>query len=141
MSPHGITRFSISMDRQLVRRLDSLVQTCGFASRSQAVSQLVRDRLVQRTAEHARKEIAGTITLVYDHHKARLQPLLTSIQHDHHERIISTLHVHLDHDHCLEVLVVRGPSREVRGIADQVIAVKGVKHGTLTVTTTGRNLP
>ena len=86
-------------------------------------------------------EIAGTITLVYDHHKQHVQATLTDIQHDHHEVIISTLHVHLDHHNCLEVLVVRGKAATIKKIADELIAAKGVKHGKLTVTSSGKDLP
>jgi CopG family nickel-responsive transcriptional regulator len=86
-------------------------------------------------------EIAGTITLVYDHHKQHVQATLTDIQHDHHEVIISTMHVHLDHHNCLEVLVVRGRASLIKKIADELIGAKGVKHGKLTVTTTGKELP
>jgi len=133
-------RFSISMPDRLVRKLDEMLKERGYANRSQAVASLVRDRLVEQAAESGRGEIAGTITLVYDHHKANLQSLLTAIQHDHHEQIVSTVHVHLDHDNCLEVLVVRGAAAKVRRISDRLISAKGIKHGRLTVTTTGRDL-
>jgi CopG family nickel-responsive transcriptional regulator len=82
----------------------------------------------------------GTVTLVYDHHVRLLSEKLTDIQHDHHRSILSTLHVHLDHDHCLEVLVVRGKAADVRRIADALISAKGVKHGRLTITTSGMDL-
>ena len=131
------TRFSISMKEPLVRRLDAMVKERGFANRSRAVEAMVRDRLVEHAAEAETSEIAGTITLVYDHHKPNLQALLTGIQHDHHHAIVSTLHVHLDHDHCIEVLVVRGMGKEVRCLADRLCAVKGIQHGKLTVTATG----
>ena len=134
-----ITRFSISMPGSLVNQLDDMVTASGFANRSQAIAKLVRDSLIEHTAGDGRQEIAGTITLVYDHHKPNLQSLLTSIQHDHHAQIISTLHVHLDHDNCLEVLVVRGQARHVKAIADSLIAAKGVTHGRFTVTATGRH--
>ena len=84
--------------------------------------------------------MVGTVTLVYDHHVRMLNEKLTDIQHDYHHSILSTLHVHLDHDNCLEVLVVRGKSAEVRKIADTLISTKGVKHGRLTITTSGAEL-
>jgi CopG family transcriptional regulator, nickel-responsive regulator len=132
------TRFSISMAASLVFQLDAMVESNGFANRSQAVSHLVRDRLVEFRASSGNQEIAGTITLVYDHHKPNLQALLTSIQHDHGAHIISTLHVHLDHDNCLEVLVVKGRARQIREMANELTTAKGVKHGKLTVTSTGK---
>ncbi len=105
-----------------------------------AVADMVRDHLVEHRQQLGAGEIAGTITLVYDHHKPHLQAALTGIQHDHHAVIVSTMHVHLDHHNCLEVLVVRGRAADVKRIADGLIAAKGVKHGKLTVTSTGKDL-
>jgi len=85
--------------------------------------------------------MAGTITIVYNHHRPHVQETLTDLQHKHLDTIVSTLHVHLDHDNCLEVLVVRGKGAVIRSVADHLIAVRGVKHGRLTMTTTGKDLP
>ena len=101
---------------------------------------MVSAHLVEHHGEEGDHEIAGTITLVYDHHKRNVQALLTDIQHDHQEVILSTLHVHLDHHNCMEVLAVRGKAVTVRLVADQLIAARGVKHGKLTVTTTGEDI-
>ena len=139
MKTERLCRFSISMPTALAQQLDALVQAKGYANRSQAVADLVRSRLVEHHQELGDREIAGTITLVYDHHKPHLQAALTDIQHDHHDVIISTMHVHLDHHNCLEVLVVRGKGAVIRQIADELLAAKGVKHGRLTITTTGRD--
>jgi CopG family transcriptional regulator, nickel-responsive regulator len=140
MLPDSVTRFSISMPESLVRRLDGMVKQNGFANRSRAVCKLVRDSLQERTAKSGNRQIAGTITLVYNHHKPYLQALLTSIQHEHHPWIVSAMHVHLDHDNCLEVLVVRGRAGQIRTMADKLIAAKGVKHGKLTVTGARKDL-
>jgi CopG family transcriptional regulator, nickel-responsive regulator len=102
---------------------------------------MVRAQLVEHRQNLGDQEIAGTITLVYDHHKQHVQATLTVIQHDYHSAIISSLHVHLDHDNCLEVLAVRGKAPLIKKIADELIAAKGVKHGKLTVTSTGKDLP
>ena len=136
----SLTRFSLSMPADLARQLDAMVKTKGYANRSQAVADLVRNRLVECQAEAGDQVIAGTITLVYDHHKHNIQGLLTDIQHDHAKVLIATLHVHLDHHNCMEVLAVRGPAHAVRQVADRLIAAKGVRHGRLTVTTTGQHL-
>lgn len=141
MASSKTTRFSVSMPEHLVQRLDRMMRAHNYANRSQLVARLVRDALLEDLPESETTEIAGTITLVYDHHKPNLQTLLTSIQHDHHAQIISTLHVHLDHDNCLEVLVVRGPAEKVRIIADELIAAKGVKHGRLVLNVSGSPLP
>ena len=100
----------------------------------------MRDALVRRQWEEADTEVVGTITLVYDHHKRELSDRLIDLQHEHHERVLATMHIHLDEDNCLEVLAVRGPAREVQMIADLLISQKGVKHGRLTITSTGASI-
>jgi CopG family transcriptional regulator, nickel-responsive regulator len=104
------------------------------------VANMIRDHLIEHQRQVSAQEIAGTITLVYDHHRPHLLEALTAMQHDHGPSIISTLHVHLDHHNCLEVLVVRGEAAAIQAMADRLIGLKGVKHGKLTVTTTGKNL-
>ena len=140
MKKETVSRFSLSMPAGLVRQLDQMVKTKGYVNRSQAVADMVSAHLVEVQGEEGGREIAGTITLVYDHHKRNVQGLLTDIQHDHQEVIMATLHVHLDHHNCMEVLAVRGKAEVVRRVADQLIAARGVKHGKLTVTTTGEDI-
>jgi CopG family nickel-responsive transcriptional regulator len=141
MKQEHASRFSISLPPKLLKQFDAMTGEKGYAKRSQAIADMIRDKLVEHRQGMGNEEIAGTITLVYDHHKTHVQSALTDIQHDHHEVIISAIHVHLDHHNCLEVLVVRGKSGIVKKIADELIAAKGVKHGKLTVTTTGAELP
>ena len=138
MSTAELSRFSLSMPADLARQLDAMVRAKGYANRSQAVAELVRNRLVECHAAAGDHAIAGTITLVYDHHQRNIQGLLTDIQHDHAAVLIASMHVHLDHHNCMEVLAVRGPASAVKQVADRLIAAKGVKHGKLTVTTTGK---
>ncbi len=140
MKDEGVDRFSVSLPPKLLDQFDEMVGARGYDNRSQAVADLIRDKLVEHRQKFGAEEIAGTITLVYDHHKPHVQATLTEIQHDHHEVIISTVHVHLDHHNCLEVLVVRGQAAVIRKISDALIAAKGVKHGKLTVTTTGKDM-
>ena len=141
MKSDGVVRFSVSLPRQLAKQLVQMTREKGHDNRSQAIGDMIRDHLVEHRQQFEQTEIAGTITLVYDHHKHGLQETLTDFQHDHYEAIISTLHVHLDHHNCLEVLVVRGKAADVRHMADRLIAAKGVKHGKLTITSTGKDLP
>jgi CopG family nickel-responsive transcriptional regulator len=138
MKIENVTRFSISLPPSLLRQLDQMSTEKGYANRSLAVADMIRNQLVEHQEKTGTGDIAGTITLVYDHHKPHLQSTLTDIQHDHHDVILSTVHVHLDHHNCLEVLLVRGPGNVIRQIADALITAKGVKHGKLTVTTTGK---
>jgi CopG family transcriptional regulator, nickel-responsive regulator len=141
MKADSVARFSVSLPSTLLRQLDGMTHEKGYDNRSLAIADMIRDHLVEHRKQRSDEEIAGTITLVYDHHKQHVQATLTDIQHDHHECIISTIHAHLDHHNCLEVLVVRGKAGLVKKIADELIAAKGVKHGKLTVTTTGKDLP
>jgi len=142
MDPHmsELTRFGISIDDRLLRRFDDLIAEKGYVNRSEAIRDLIRGALVE--AEWAREdaETVGTVTLVYDHHTRDLSDKLTEQQHTHHDAIISALHVHLDAHHCLEVVVVKGKAREVKRLADELIGTKGVKHGKLVTTTTGKGL-
>jgi CopG family nickel-responsive transcriptional regulator len=140
MKDDGTARISVSLPSTLLKQFDGMMEEKGYDNRSLAVADMVRDSLVEHRQRFGNAEIAGTITLVYDHHKQHVQATLTDIQHDHHEVIISTMHVHLDHHNCLEVLVVRGRASLVKKIADELIGAKGVKHGKLTVTTTGKEL-
>ena len=141
MKKDSVTRFSVSLLPDLLDQLDAMTREKGYLNRSQAIADMIRAQLVEHRQKSSRGEIAGTITLVYDHHKPHVQATLTNIQHDHHEVIVSTIHVHLDHHNCLEVLVVRGQAGIIKKIADELMAAKGVKHGKLTVTTTGKDLP
>jgi CopG family transcriptional regulator, nickel-responsive regulator len=136
-----LVRFGVAMDEELLNRFDSLVAQRGVASnRSEAVRDLVRDALVGEQWEESGEEIVGTITMVFDHHANDLAEKLDSLQHAHHDKVISSMHVHLDAHNCLEVIVVRGESGEIRSIADALLGTKGVKHGKLVTTTTGRHL-
>ena len=136
----GVARFSISLPAELAEQLERMSHEKGYDNRSLAVADMIRAHLVEHRQNFGDEEIAGTITLLYDHHKQHVQAALTDIQHDHHEVIIATLHVHLDHHNCMELLAVRGKAAVIKRIADELIAAKGGKHGKLTVTSTGQTL-
>jgi len=135
-----LTRFGISIDGRLLQRFDALLQDKGYVNRSEAIRDLIRAALVEQEWARGDEETVGTVTLVYDHHTRDLADRLTEQQHAHHDAIVSALHVHLDAHHCLEVVVVRGKAKEVRRLADELIGTKGVKHGKLVTSTTGRDL-
>ena len=141
MKKDGIDRISVSLPSPLVDQMDAMMRQKGYDNRSLVIADMIRAELVEHRQKFGTEEIAGTITLVYDHHKQQVQATLTDIQHDHHNVVISTMHVHLDHHNCLEVLVVRGRADVIKKIADELIGAKGVKHGKLTVTTTGKEMP
>ena len=135
-----LSRIGVAIDADLLEKFDKLIAARGYANRSEAFRDLIRDELVERTWETPDSNVVGTVTLVYDHHVRLLNEKLTDMQHSHFHHILSTLHVHLDHDNCLEVLVVRGKAAQVKKIADALISTKGVKHGRLTITSTGAEL-
>jgi len=135
-----IVRFGVSMEKNLLASFDELISRKGYANRSEALRDLVRDHLVEEEWRAERKEMIGTITIVYNHHSRGLSDTLTDFQHQFLNLIISTMHVHLDEDNCLEVLVVKGMVDKIKTVADKLISTRGVKHGKLTMTTTGKEL-
>jgi len=135
-----LSRIGVAIDSDLLEKFDGLIARRGYTNRSEAFRDLIRDELVEKAWESPESRVVGTVTIVYDHHVRLLNEKLTDLQHEFFHHILSTLHVHLDHDNCLEVLVVRGRAAEVRTIADSLISTKGVKHGRLTITTSGAGL-
>lgn len=133
-------RFGVSLDSDLLERFDALCDERGYETRSEAIRDLIRNSLVQEEWEDSGGTCAATLTLVYDHHKSDLAQKITHAQHDAHHLIVTTLHVHLDHHNCLEVLVLKGPGAEIHGLAQRLIATKGVMFGKLSLATTGENL-
>ncbi|HEY3346974.1 MAG TPA: nickel-responsive transcriptional regulator NikR [Nitrospirota bacterium] len=136
---NDLTRIAISLDKKLMDKFDKSMEDKGYTNRSEAIRDLIRDSLVEKEWQ-ADEEVVGTITLVYNHHTRELPDTLNDIQHNSFHAIVSNLHVHLDEHNCLEVMIVRGKSSEVRKIADKMIGTRGVVHGKLTMATTGRGL-
>jgi CopG family transcriptional regulator, nickel-responsive regulator len=135
-----LTRFGVSIQSRLLEQFDQLIAQKGYVNRSEALRDLIRGELVDVAAEREEGDMVGTVTFVYNHHVRRLTDLLTEFQHQHYGAVIASMHVHLDAENCLEVLVVRGKSGEIRRIADRLIGIKGVKHGKLTLTTSGTGM-
>jgi CopG family nickel-responsive transcriptional regulator len=129
-----LTRISISLENALLDAFDRRNGAKGYSTRSEAIRDLIRDRLVKEQAERAEGEQVAVVTLVYDHHARELAARLIDKQHHHHDLVVSSLHVHLGERHCLEVSVLRGPAAEIRHLGDELLATKGVLHGELTFT-------
>ena len=136
----GITRFGVSLDSELLSRFDGLCSEKGYENRSEAIRDLIRKSLVEHEWSHNTGEVAATLTLIYDHHKSGLAQKLTQAQHDAHHLIVATLHVHLDHDNCLEVLVLKGKAEDVKSLADNLTAIKGIFLGNLAHASTAQSL-
>ena len=135
-----LSRIGVAIDSTLLENFDDLIARRGYTNRSEAFRDLIRDALIEQTARRPDSIVVGTLTLVYDHRVRMLSERLTGMQHEHFHSVLSTLHVHLDHDNCLEVLVLKGKTRAVQKMADALISTKGVKHGRLTITSTGAGL-
>jgi len=136
----GLTRFGVSIPDSLLGDFDRLIGRKGYQNRSEAIRDLIRDSLVTEERREGKREMVGTIALVYSHHTRELSRMLTKMQHDHFQTILSTLHIHLDEHNCLEVLVIKGKGEELQKISDRLIGIRGVKHGKLSLTSTGKNL-
>ncbi|HOV90898.1 MAG TPA: nickel-responsive transcriptional regulator NikR [Syntrophorhabdaceae bacterium] len=134
-----IVRFGVSLNKELLDKFDRLIRERNYSNRSEAIRDLIRDDLVKREWVEG-DDVAGAITLIYDHHRKDLLSKITDIQHNYQKIIISTQHIHLDHDNCLEIIAVRGNPKEVQQLADTLKAIKGVKHGTLSMSSTGKDI-
>ena len=134
-----LARFGVSLDQELLGKFDRLIREKKYTNRSEAFRDLIREDLVKAEWQK-NKEIVGAITLIYDHHKRELVNKLMDIQHDFGDIIISSQHIHLDHNNCLEIIAVEGSSKEAQKLADSLKSVKGVRHGTLSMSTTGKDI-
>ncbi|MEN6407589.1 MAG: nickel-responsive transcriptional regulator NikR [Thermoguttaceae bacterium] len=126
-----ITRFSVSLEDDLLEQFDRYCKQQHYATRSEAIRQLLRDTLTREAWTTDTHEAAGTLTLVYDHHRPQLRDHLTKLQHDHNDLVVSTLHAHLTHSLCLEVIILRGPAQKLQQIASQLRGLKGIFKGEL----------
>ncbi len=127
----GLLRAGVAIDSDLLKRFDRFIRSEGYENRSEAIRDLIRDRLNQSSLRLDTAFVVGTITLIYNHHSRLLPDRLMELQHRYHDLIISTVHSHLDHDMCLEAVVVRGVLKRVQELADRLISIKGVQHGKL----------
>ena len=130
----AIERVGVAFEPELLRDFDMMIRKKGYASRSEAVRDLVRRSIIETAVKDDDSEVIGTLTIIYDHDASGVTDRLLELQHHHHEQILTTTHIHLDEHNCLEVLIVRGRSRAVRTLADNIKALKGVRHGELVVT-------
>ena len=133
-------RFGVSLNSELLEKFDALCDEKSYQTRSEAIRDLIRGVLVQKEWEQSDKEVAGVLTLVYDHHTSDLAQRLIEIQHEDHDLILCSMHVHLDHHNCLEILALKGRGKRVYELADRLLGLRGVKHGELTCAATKQSL-
>ncbi len=125
-------RFTISLDDKLAHEFDHWIADHGYANRSEAVRDLFRSELERTRQDNAQSlNCVACLSYVFNHHQRDLSERITSLQHEHHDLTISTMHAHLDHEHCLETVILRGPTAQVRLFADTVCAERGIHHGKL----------
>ncbi len=133
-----LIRFGVSMEQSLLKEFDAICAEKKYATRSEAIRDMIRNLLIEKELENENSEGVGTLTLVYNHHQRELEEKLTDYQHRHLHSIISTLHIHLSRHLCLEVMLLKGQAKNIKAIADGLVATKGVKHGKLVMTATGK---
>lgn len=140
MIEKNIVRFGVSIEEKLLGKFDSLITEKGYVNRSEAIRDLIRDMLVAQQIEDPEAESFGTLTMVYNHHHGDISDRLNHVQHDYFANIISTTHIHLDAHNCLEVLILKGKSGQLKTIADMILSIKNVKHGRFVIASTETNL-
>jgi CopG family nickel-responsive transcriptional regulator len=138
-----LIRFGVSLDRQLLELFDAYLSEKGYENRSEAIRDLIRDSLVGQewSAPDLNEERMAVVSIVYDHHESDLPSKLTELQHERHGVVHSALHIHLDRHNCLEILVLRGPAGSILDLGNKLISTRGVRHGKMILTTTGKDLP
>ncbi len=134
-----LARTGVSLEEDLLREFDRLIDKRGYKNRSEAIRDLIREALLAETI-HTNKPVVGTLTLVYDHHVPNLSEKLTEAQHSAGAMILAATHVHLDRHYCLEVVIMKGKSKDLQGIADSMLALRGVELGKLVLTNSGKDL-
>lgn len=134
-----LKRFTVSMEENLLDDFDCYIRDRNYKNRSEALRDLIRSRSIEKQWL-ADKDVMGVISLVYDHHQHKLQEKVTELQHDFHSQIVSTTHVHMDHHNCLEVIIVRGKAGDVRRLANNLTALRGVRNASLSMSSTGKDL-
>ncbi len=134
-------RFSISLEMELSKKFDGWLKKNGYENRSEAIRDLIRDKLVEEEWKDDAKEVVAVLNLVYSHDSPELPRVLTDIQHQHHSLVISSTHIHLDKHNCLEVIIMRGQAGVIKKVASELLSLRRVKHGRLMMTTTGEHIP
>jgi len=134
-----LSRTGVSLDENLLKEFDRLIAKRGYQNRSEAIRDLIREALLTEKID-ANKPVVGTLTLVYNHHVPDLAQKLTETQHVAGAMVLAATHVHLDHHYCLEVIIMKGRSKEIQGIADRMLALRGVELGKLVLTNSGSAL-
>ncbi len=133
-------RFGVSLSLELLDQFDQLIKKLGYDNRSEAVRDLIRQKLVEEEWEAPDRQTFAIVSLVYNHHSMSLPSRLTELQHESYAQVIGSFHVHVDKDNCLEIIVMKGKGKDLRALGERIIALKGVKYGTLNMGTSGKKI-
>jgi CopG family nickel-responsive transcriptional regulator len=129
-----ITRFGVSIEPDLIKKFDKKIKKKGYTNRSEAIRDLIRKDIIFEKIMHPDSESIGTLTMIYDHHKGNLTNKLLEIQHLHHNNILTTNHIHIDKHTCLEILVLKGKTKQIQKLSDSIKALKGINYADLVIT-------
>jgi CopG family nickel-responsive transcriptional regulator len=134
-----LARIGVSLERDLLKWFDRAISKKNYDNRSEAIRDLIRDQMV---AEEIDKDevVVGSLTVVYDHHRPNLTEKIVETQHRARGKVLAATHVHLDHHNCLEVIIMKGRSGDLKDLANRILSLRGVKHGQLVITSTGKRL-
>jgi len=133
-----IERIGISLEKDLLKQFDKLIGAKGYSNRSEAVRDMIREKLIEQDWRAPKGEAVATVLLVYEHETMELSQRLTGLEHEEFHYVVSSMHVHMDHDNCLEIMVLRGPGVEIQRLGERLISLRGVKHGRFIPGTTGK---
>lgn len=139
MGMGNLVRTGVSLEHELLEKFDAAIAGKGYQNRSEAIRDLIRDSLVAEEID-GNKVVVGTLTIVYDHHRPNLTERLVQAQHHAGGAVLAATHVHLDHHNCLEVIIMKGRGGDLKYLADGILSLRGVKHGQLVITSTGKHL-
>ena len=132
----SVERVGVSFESVLLNKFDILIKKRGYTNRSEAIRDLIRKEIIESGIKEDKSEVIGTLTIIYDHEIGNVTDKLLHLQHHHHNEITFTTHIHVDDRTCLEIVVIRGQSSRVKKFAENIKALKGVKHGQLVITKT-----
>ncbi len=135
----GLVRTGVSLEQDLLTKFDFVIEQKGYPNRSEAIRDLIRDHLVKEEIDRNRV-VVGTLSIIYDHHRPNLTEELVEAQHLAGNKVLAATHVHLDHHNCLEVIIMKGRSGPIRDLSNRILSLRGVKHGQLVITSTGKGL-
>ncbi|MHA1667113.1 MAG: nickel-responsive transcriptional regulator NikR [Candidatus Heimdallarchaeaceae archaeon] len=136
MTNKTVVRTGISFEPELLKKFDDWLEKKNFPNRSEAIRYVIREKIIEmKITEQSEEGVVGTLSYIFNHHTFDSLKKLTSIQHKYEHLIVSTMHAHITEELCLETAILKGKSKEVRKLAEEILAFKGVLNGRIYITT------